>query len=228
MGDVKRSEFVVDCRAGIPAEATGAVVAAVGGGRLVVTPTDTVYGIGADATDAGAAARVLSAKGRGRQKPSPVLVDSPQAIDELCAQVSPAARRLAEAFWPGALTLVLPARPDLGWDLGDTGPTVALRMPDNDVCLSLIALTGPLAVSSANLTGRPPARTVEEAVDYFHRTVDVYLDGGPARGGVPSTIVDLAHGEPRALRVGALPLDRLARTAGAPIAPGGLAGRARP
>lgn len=219
MGGVKRAEFIVDCRAGIPAEATGAVVAAVSEGRLVVTPTDTVYGIGADATNAKAAARVLAAKGRGRQKPSPVLVDSPQAIDELCTSVPVVARRLAEEFWPGALTLVLPARPDLGWDVGDTGGTVALRMPDNDVCLSLIALTGPLAVSSANLTGRPPARTVAEAVEYFHRTVDAYLDGGEVRGGVPSTIVDVAHGEPRALRVGALPLQRLSRAAHTTIAP---------
>lgn len=186
--------------------------------RLVVLPTDTVYGIGATAHDPGAVAAVLAAKGRGRQMPPPVLVADASSIDALCVGVPETARRLARAHWPGGLTLILTARPDLGWDLGETGGTLALRMPDQPVALALLREVGPLAVTSANLTGEPPATDVASAVSFFGDLVDLYLDGGSTPGSTPSTIVDLAHGTPRAIRLGTLDLETLSRTAGEPIA----------
>jgi tRNA threonylcarbamoyl adenosine modification protein (Sua5/YciO/YrdC/YwlC family) len=188
-------------------------------GRLVVLPTDTVYGIGADARSPRAVAGLLAAKGRGRQMPPPVLVPDADAIDRLCVDVPDAARALSRAHWPGGLTLILRSRPDLGWDLGETGGTIALRMPDHPMALALLRAAGPLAVTSANLTGRPPATDVSQAVGSFGGAVAAYLDGGPTPGSTPSTILDLAHGRPRAIRVGTLTLDALSASAGADILP---------
>lgn len=183
-------------------------------GELVVVPTDTVYGIAADAFNAGAVQRLLDAKGRGRQAPPPVLVPTRATLDALAEVVPPSVTVLADAFWPGPLTIVLPARSSLVWDLGDTGGTVALRMPDQRIMLELLAETGPLAVSSANLTGRPAATTVEDAQAQLGESVKVYLDGGATPGSEPSTIVDataLADGTGplRILRVGVLSEARL-------------------
>jgi len=208
-----------DCTAGIAAEDLEELVGVVRSGELIVLPTDTVYGIGADARDAGAVAALLATKGRGRRMPPPVLVSDPGAIDQLCAEVPEAARRLARAQWPGGLSLILRARPDLGWDLGETGGTIALRMPDHAVALALLGGAGAMAVTSANPTGRPPATTVRQAVDYFGRQVVHYLDGGPTPGSTPSTMVDLAHGRPRATRLGVVPLDVLSADAGVEILP---------
>lgn len=191
----------------------------VAAGGVLVLPTDTVYGIGATAHDAAAVARVLALKGRGRQMPPPVLVAGVEAIDDLCVDVPDAARTLASAHWPGGLTLILTARPDLGWDLGETGGTLALRMPDHPAALAILGATGPLAVTSANLTGEPPARRIEEARAAFGEGVGLYVDAGPTPGTTPSTIVDLAHGHPRALRLGTLSLEDLSRTIGAPVLP---------
>lgn len=193
-------------------------VAHVAEGGLVVLPTDTVYGIGASAHDPAAVARVLAAKGRGRQMPPPVLVAVKEAIDLLAVEVPEAARRLAASHWPGGLTLILMARPDLGWDLGETGGTIALRMPGHPRVLELLERTGPMAVTSANLTGEPPATRLEEAVASFGDSV-LYVDGGPTPGSTPSTILDLAHGEPRAIRLGTLSLEELADAAGVDIRP---------
>lgn len=124
-------------------------------GGLIVLPTDTVYGIAADAFDPDSVRALLAAKGRGRQMPPPVLVASVAMLDVLGTEISPYARALAEAFWPGALTLIVRAQPSLVWDLGETRGTVALRMPDHEVALELLGSTGPLAVSSANRTGLP-------------------------------------------------------------------------
>lgn len=184
---------------------------AVASGGLVVLPTDTVYGIGADAFDASAVAALLAAKGRGRQMPPPVLVASPEMLDVLAVGVPQAARELARAFWPGALTLIVRAQPSLTWDLGETAGTVALRMPDDPVALALLRRTGPLAVSSANRTGRPAATTVAEAHDQLGARVAVYLDAGPARGGVPSTIVDATAPLLGVVRQGAIPPAELGR-----------------
>ena len=194
-------------------------------GGLLILPTDTVYGIGTTARDGDAVARLLAAKGRGRQAPPPVLVPGPQALDGLVAALPAAGRALVDAFWPGALTLVLDAVPHLGWDLGETGGTLALRMPDHPLALALLAATGPMAVTSANRTGRPPATSAADAVAAFPGRVRpipdlpeaaeaaaahapiALLDGGPTPGPVPSTILTLAGAHataPAVLRDGAL------------------------
>lgn len=186
-------------------------------GHLLVVPTDTVYGIGADAANPEAVAAVLAAKGRGRQMPPPVLVASVDAIDSLCVDVPEAGRALARAFWPGGLTLILRARPDLGWDLGETGGTIGVRMPNQDALLTLLRDFGPMAVTSANLTGHPPATSVQQAIGYFGTSVAAYLDGGPTRGTTASSIVDCAHGDPRVIRLGTISLADLSAVADMPI-----------
>ncbi|MCA5893833.1 threonylcarbamoyl-AMP synthase [Isoptericola sp. NEAU-Y5] len=178
-------------------------------GGLVVLPTDTVYGIGADAFDADAVAALLAAKGRGRQMPPPVLVPDVRTLDGLATEVPDDARRLVEAFWPGGFTIILRAQPSLQWDLGETRGTVALRMPDHPAALALLRRTGPLAVSSANRTGSPAALDAADAVDQLGGAVDTYLDGGTAPGGVASTIVDATGPELRVVRTGAVPLEAL-------------------
>ena len=170
-------------------EAIEAALLAVRAGDLVVLPTDTVYGVGADAFSPNAVDKLLTAKGRGRDKPSPVLVASIDDAERLAVAIPPAARALMEAYWPGALTIVLPARPEIGWDLGETNGTVALRMPNNPIALELLRIAGPLAVSSANLTAQHPAATAAQANEQLGEKVAVYLDGGECGGGVPSTIV---------------------------------------
>ncbi len=192
-------------------------VHALGRGGLVVLPTDTVYGIGADAFSPAAVAALLAAKGRGRQMPPPVLVPDVRTVDGLCEDVPDAARLLMEAFWPGALTVICRAQPSLVWDLGETRGTVAVRMPDHPAALALLRRTGPLAVSSANRTGSPAARTAAEAQEQLGDAVDVYLDGGVAPGGVASTIVDATTARLRIVRLGALSLGEL--SAVAPVEP---------
>ncbi len=162
-------------------------------------PTDTVYGIGCDAFDATAVASVLAAKGRGRDMPPPVLIPTARTAQGLATQVPDYAQRLMEKFWPGPLTVVLQAQTSLHWDLGDTNGTVALRVPDHDLTLELLGDVGPMAVTSANTTGDPAARTVDEAVAMLGETVSVYLDAGPAGDGEASTIIDCtgeAPGDP--------------------------------
>jgi L-threonylcarbamoyladenylate synthase len=185
-----------------------AAARAVQSGQVVVLPTDTVYGIGCDAFDAAAVAAVLAAKGRGREMPPPVLVPNARTVDGLARSVPAYVRHLIDRFWPGALTLVLESQPSLTWDLGETNGTVALRMPDHEIALALLGQAGPMAVTSANLTGRPPAQTVTEAQEQLGASVAVYLDGGPASGGPASTILDCTAGTPVTLREG--PLTRAA------------------
>ena len=187
----------------------GAAMSAVRRGELVVLPTDTVYGIGADAFTPLAVDRLLSTKGRGRDMPVPVLVASPDMASALVVELGEAGSALVERFWPGPLTVVARHTPHLLWDLGDSRGTVAVRMPDHEVAVSLIAETGPLAVSSANRTGSSPAVTVAEAQEQLGDDVAVYLDGGPCASSTPSTIVDLTGDRPRILREGALTLSRL-------------------
>lgn len=185
-----------------------AAAAALRSGQLAVVPTDTVYGLAADAFRPSAVAALLELKGRGRDMPVPVLVGSWQTLDGLTTSVPDAARGLVEAFWPGPLTIVLHAAPSLAWDLGDSRGTVAVRMPLHPVALDLLARTGPLAVSSANRTGAPPATDAGTAQAQLGTGVAVYLDAGPSGDPVPSSIVDLTglrSGRPaRVLRVGAL------------------------
>lgn len=181
-----------------------AAARALAAGQLVVLPTDTLYGLGADAFDSVAVAALLEAKGRGRSMPVPVLVGSWDTIEGLVSWVPNRVRVLIEAFWPGGLTLIVEHAPTLQWDLGDSRGTVAVRMPLHPVALELLAQTGPLAVSSANRSGQPPAPTIDDAQAQLGDTVSVYLDAGPITGGVASTIVDVTGEVPKLVRPGAV------------------------
>ena len=183
--------------------------AAIRRGELVVLPTDTVYGVAADAFSPPAVNLLLAAKGRGRDMPVPVLVSSRAMLDAVVSEIGEGAGKLVDAFWPGALTLVMRETPHLAWDLGEARGTVAVRMPDHPVATALIEQTGPLAVSSANRSGQPPAGTAMDARLQLGAAVSVYLDAGPGGPPVPSSIVDLTGDAPRLLRAGALDADAL-------------------
>ncbi len=189
-------------------------VTALKDGRLVVLPTDTVYGIGADAFNRAAVSALLSAKGRGRDMPVGVLVGSWHTIEGLVYTMPDGARDLIRAFWPGALSLVVPQAPSLQWDLGDARGTVMLRMPLHPVAIELLRETGPIAVSSANVSGRPPAVNATDARDQLGDLVDVYLDAGVAPQQAASTIVDLTGTGPRILREGPVGAERIADVLG--------------
>ena len=195
-----------------------AAASAVRSGRLVVLPTDTLYGLGADAFSSTAVRSLLAAKNRGPDMPVPVLVGSWNTIDGLVSVVPAAARELVEAFWPGGLSIVLPHARSLAWDLGVTRGTVMLRMPLHPVALELLRDVGPMAVSSANVSGSPPATTVAEALYQLGTNPAVYLDGGPCRIGVASTIVDLTADEPRILREGAVTAAQVGEVLGREVA----------
>jgi len=186
-----------------------AAASAVQQGQLVVLPTDTVYGLGADAFTPSAVAALLAAKGRGRNMPPPVLVGSVRAAAALTESLGAYGQDLIDEFWPGPLTLVFRASPTLRWDLGDTQGTVAVRMPLHPIALDLLRRTGPMAVSSANLHGQPAATTADEAAEQLREEVAVYLDGGPGADSVPSTILDLTGTVPRLLRAGVIGIDAL-------------------
>jgi L-threonylcarbamoyladenylate synthase len=198
---------------------------AIGRGELVVMPTDTVYGLAADAFDSSAVQALLDAKGRGRQSPPPVLVKGLDTLAALTESVPDLVRPLLDEFWPGPLTVIFRAQPSLSWDLGETRGTVALRMPSHPMALELLEETGPLAVSSANLTGQPAAATVDEARAMLADRVAVYLDAGPVGEGYErrpgantgSTIVDAtgaADGVLRIVRHGVLPDSEIRRVVG--------------
>jgi L-threonylcarbamoyladenylate synthase len=195
------------------ASGLAAAVSAILAGDLVVLPTDTVYGVGADAFSPAAVRRLLAAKGRGREMPSPVLVGTVRAATALVEDLGQDGQRLIDEFWPGALTIVCRATRTLTWDLGDTKGTVAIRMPQDPVALDLLRETGPMAVSSANLTGSAAPTTAGEAKDQLGESVAVYLDRGATEGGVASTIVDLTGAQPRLLRRGAISVGRLREVA---------------
>ncbi|MFJ3666408.1 L-threonylcarbamoyladenylate synthase [Streptomyces sp. NPDC090106] len=178
-------------------------------GELVVLPTDTVYGIGADAFSSEAVHDLLEAKGRGRNMPTPVLIGSPNTLHGLVTDFSELAWELVDAFWPGALTLVAKHQPSLQWDLGDTRGTVAIRMPLHPVAIELLTEVGPMAVSSANLTGHPAPEDCDAAQGMLGDSVSVYLDGGPTPGIVPSSIVDVTREVPLLLRAGAISAEEL-------------------
>jgi tRNA threonylcarbamoyl adenosine modification protein (Sua5/YciO/YrdC/YwlC family) len=191
------------------APAYRAAVDAIEAGDLVVLPTDTVYGIAADAFKADAVQRLLDAKGRGRDMPPPVLISVVESLDALATDVPETGRKLCEAFWPGPLTVICHAQTSLMWDLGDTQGTVALRVPDHENTRELLSRTGPLAVSSANLSGQPAALDVYDAEEQLLDSVAVFLDGGAVTGGEPSTIVDLTGDVPQVVRIGALSMAQI-------------------
>ncbi len=193
-----------DCS--VPAERAAGIreaVKALRRGALAVLPTDTVYGLAADAFRPESVAALLRLKGRGRDMPVPVLVGSARTLDGVAAAVPEVGRRLVEAFWPGGLTLVCREQPSLHWDLGETHGTVAVRMPLHPVAIEVLRETGPLAVSSANRSGEPAARRAADAEAQLGGDVAVYLEAGATEDDTPSTIVDLTGAVPRVLRVGA-------------------------
>ena len=189
--------------------ALNAASLAVQRGQLIVIPTDTVYGLAADAFDADAVAALLAAKGRGREMPPPVLVSTATTLDALAVDVPDYARALVKEFWPGPLTVVCTQQSSLRWDLGDSRGTVAIRMPDHEVALELLERTGPLAVSSANKTGQLPAKDADVAEEMLGEHVAVVVDSGPTFSEEASTIVDVTTSPGRVLRHGALSLDKL-------------------
>ena len=186
------------------AEGVAAASLALQRGELVIVPTDTVYGVAADAFDPEAVAALLDAKGRGREKPPPVLVSAAATLDALAVGVPRWARALVAELWPGGLTLVCRQQSSLQWDLGDTRQTVAVRMPDHEVTLELLARTGPLAVSSANRTGEPAATDADAALAALGEAAAVALDAGQTPGSTASTIIDATTEQPRLLREGAV------------------------
>lgn len=188
-----------------------AATAAIAAGDLVVLPTDTVYGLAADAFSADAVQRLVAAKGRGRDMPPPVLIGSPATLEALAVEVPTWLRAMTADLWPGPLTIICREQPSLNWDLGETRQTVAVRVPDDDVALAVLKATGPLAVSSANLTGEPAATTIDDAERMLGDAVSVYLDAGTSPGGVASTILDVTAPTPRILREGPIGLDVLHR-----------------
>lgn len=191
-----------------------AATAAVRAGRLVVVPTDTSYGIGADAFDQAAVRSLLAAKGRGPETPVPVLVGSWSTIDGLVSVVPSAARDLVEAFWPGGLSIVLPHAPSLAWDLGRTRGTVVLRMPLHPVALELLRECGPMAMTGANAAGGAVPHTCADAYAQLGEAVETYLDGGALDGDAGSTIVDLTGAEPVVRREGSVGLAEISAVLG--------------
>jgi L-threonylcarbamoyladenylate synthase len=206
-----------DCTASDPsshADATEAARKAIEAGECIVLPTDTVYGIGVDAFSAAAVQRLLDAKQRGRDMPPPVLIGEPSLIKALAVDVPESSKDLVDKHWPGALTVICRIQPSLRMDLGDTEGTIALRVPDHELAREILRRTGPMAVSSANISGRPAALTCDEAIEQLADSVAVYLDGGPlAGGGAPSTIVDFTRDEyGQVLRQGAISVETLRET----------------
>jgi L-threonylcarbamoyladenylate synthase len=208
-----------DCTGDDPAsnvEACEAARQAIKDGECIVLPTDTVYGIGVDAFSAEAVQRLLDAKNRGRDMPPPVLIGEPALIRTLAADVPETANALVERHWPGALTVICRIQPSLRMDLGDAEGTIALRVPHHELARDILRKTGPMAVSSANISGRRAALTCDDAIDQLGDSVSVYLDGGPlgGAGGAPSTIVDFTHHEDgEVLRRGAISVKTLRETA---------------
>ena len=202
--------MLYDCRTTADRDrGIAAAVEAVKSGELVVLPTDTVYGIGADAFTPHAITALHNARGVDRRVPPPVLVGSRHTLDGLVYSLPKAARELADAFWPGALTIMVEHSPSLQWDLGDTGGVVGVRMPLHPVALEVLREVGPMAVTTANRVGQPAPRTAEEARDQLEYSVRIYLEAGAAVDPAPSTIVDVTGDVPRVLRAGAVPFEKL-------------------
>lgn len=187
--------------------ALAAAAKALRSGEVVVIPTDTVYGVAADAFKPEAVRALLAAKGRGPSMPPPVLVATAATVDALAVQIPDWARALIQKFWPGPLTIVFHEQPSLMWDLGEAKGTVAVRMPDHAIALDLIASVGPIAVSSANTTGLPAATSAADAERMLGDLVT--LDAGDSPVGEASTIIDATTGTPRILRLGAVSLEQL-------------------
>jgi L-threonylcarbamoyladenylate synthase len=177
-------------------------------GGLVAFPTDTVYGLGCLAFDQTAIESIYLAKDRPLEKAIPILIADVDDLDRVTRDLPDLARRLASRFWPGPLTLILPKRVDLPAAVSATD-TVGVRVPDNDTARTLLRAAGPMAVTSANLSGRESPRTVSEVIRQLDGRIPLVLDGGETRGGVPSTVVDVSGAEPVILRAGPVTLEQI-------------------
>lgn len=177
-------------------------------GQLVAFPTDTVYGLGALISDPQAIEQLYMVKGRDAAKAIAVLLGKAEALGQVTTEMGDLAQKLAQNFWPGPLTLVVARRPDLPEKLS-AYPTVGVRMPDHPDALELLNRTGPLAVTSANLSGMPSASNVEQVLEQLGGRIPLILDGGQTPGGQPSTVVDCTGAEPTILRQGPITLQKL-------------------
>lgn len=182
-------------------EAISAALEVIAAGGTVVFPTDTVYGLAASAFSAQAIEKLFQIKVRERGKPIAVLLGSLDQLKDVADDPSPAAIALAEKHWPGALTLVVPRHPQMPHNLSPL-PTLGVRIPDHPAALALLQAAGPLAVTSANLSGQENTTTARQALSQLDGVVDLILDGGQTPGGVPSTVVDMTGETPRLLRQG--------------------------
>lgn len=181
-------------------------------GRVIAIPTDTVYGLAASLEHPQSLDEIYAIKGRDAGKALPVLLDGPESIDRWAVDVPESARRLAEKFWPGALTIVVKASPEVPFGVHRGAGTVGLRVPDSDIARAVIAgAGGGLAVTSANLSGRSEARSAAEVRGSLGDRLAMVIDGGPSPDGVPSTVVDLTGPDIRILRQGAISSDDLMR-----------------
>lgn len=178
------------------------------GGGLVAFPTDTVYGVGALAFDAAAVEKIYEAKGRSTEKAIPILLGDAADLEQVTAQVSEMALRLAARFWPGPLTLVVPKPPNLPAIISPTS-TVGVRVPDHPVARALLRAAGPMAVTSANLSGQASPCTAEEVLVQLGRRIELIIDGGKTPDGVPSTVVNCTGAEPQILREGPITLAQI-------------------
>lgn len=184
-------------------------------GGLVAFPTDTVYGVGAPVGMPHSVERIFVAKGRPPEKAIPVLLADVGQLARVATDIPPLASRLAEAFWPGGLTVVLPKAPSLSPVITSGGPTVAVRVPDHPLALALIRRAGwPLATTSANRSGSPSPRTASEVEAQLAGWIELILDGGPVSGGVESTVLDLTGEQPVVLREGAIAVEELEKVVG--------------
>jgi L-threonylcarbamoyladenylate synthase len=184
-------------------EALQAALILLSAGGLVAFPTDTVYGVGTMVNNPAGISRLYEAKARDANKAIAVLLGSVDQLEQLTPRLPDPAKRLAAAFWPGALTLVVPKRPGLPENLSPL-PTVGVRMPDHTFTRALLQASGPLATSSANLSGEASALTAEQVMEQLDGRIELVLDGGKVPGGVASTVVDCTQVPPRILRLGAI------------------------
>ena len=177
-------------------------------GGLIAFPTDTVYGIGVSAFNEKAIEKIYQVKGRSKLKAIPILISDAEQLDQITTNISPTTSQIVDELWPGALTLILPIHLELPGNLS-SGKTIGVRVPDHDLVRELLRMTGPLAATSANLSGKPSALTAEEGQVQLGERIDLILDGGKVPGGMASTVLDCSGDEPRILREGPVPWEEI-------------------
>jgi len=197
------------------ADAVSVAVAALRRGEVIAYPTETLYGLGADALDAAAVERVFQLKGRDPDSPIPVLVADQDMLRTLVAELPPLAESLIARFWPGPLTIVLPARSDIPRPLVNAKGGVGVRISSQPIAAELVgSLGGPLTATSANPSGKPPARTAEEAKQYFAGRIDIFVDGGELTSRTGSTVVEIVGETLKIIRSGDISKSQLEEVLG--------------